>query len=114
MRHTIRRPTRPPRPSSPSSPSTATGFPAAGTSATGRRGPAVTRPGSTAVNGALDQIAPLGGGRIEDISELTTRREAPGRLLIRSALELPRRTASPAPASPASMSGIVSKVVEPA
>ena len=41
-----------------------------------------------ALEGALDQIAHLGGGRVEAISEVTTGREAQGRFLFSATVEL--------------------------
>jgi ribosomal protein S18 acetylase RimI-like enzyme len=41
-----------------------------------------------ALGGALDQIARLGGGRVEAISEVTAGREAPGRFLFSATVEL--------------------------
>jgi GNAT superfamily N-acetyltransferase len=41
-----------------------------------------------ALEGALDQIARAGGGRVEAISEVTAGREAPGRFLFSATVEL--------------------------
>ena len=49
------------------------------------RGQGVAR---AALEGALDQIADLGGGRVEAISEVTAGREAPGRFLFSATVEL--------------------------
>ena len=49
------------------------------------RGQGVAR---AALEGALDQIAQLGGGRVEAISEVTAGREAPGRFLFSATVEL--------------------------
>ena len=49
------------------------------------RGQGIAR---TALEGALDQIAKAGGGRVEAISEVTAGREAPGRFLFSATVEL--------------------------
>lgn len=49
------------------------------------RGQGVAR---AAVGGALDQIAQLGGGVVEAISEVTAGRAAPGRFLFSATAEL--------------------------
>ncbi|MGH3406445.1 MAG: alpha/beta fold hydrolase [Streptosporangiaceae bacterium] len=49
------------------------------------RGQGIAR---AALEGALDQIAQLGGGRVEAISEVTAGREAPGRFLFSATVEL--------------------------
>ena len=49
------------------------------------RGQGIAR---AALAGALDQIAQLGGGRVEAISEVTAGREAPGRFLFSATVEL--------------------------
>jgi GNAT superfamily N-acetyltransferase len=49
------------------------------------RGQGVAR---AAVEGALEQIAGAGGGRVEAISETTAGREAPGRFLFTATVEL--------------------------
>ena len=49
------------------------------------RGQGVAR---AALEGALDQIADLGGGHVEAISEVTAGREAPGRFLFSATVEL--------------------------
>ena len=49
------------------------------------RGQGVARAG---LEGALDQIAAAGGGRVEAISEITAGREAPGRFLFSATVEL--------------------------
>jgi GNAT superfamily N-acetyltransferase len=49
------------------------------------RGQGVAR---AALEGALDQIAQAGGGRVEAISEVTAGREAPGRFLFSATVEL--------------------------
>jgi hypothetical protein len=41
-----------------------------------------------ALEGALEQIAELGGGRVEAISEVTSGRQAPGRFLFSATVEL--------------------------
>jgi GNAT superfamily N-acetyltransferase len=51
----------------------------------GHRGQGVAR---AALEGALDQIARLGGGRVEAISEVTAGREAQGRFLFSATVEL--------------------------
>lgn len=52
---------------------------------TRHRGQGVAR---AALEGALDQIARLGGGRVEAIPEVTTGREAQGRFLFSATVEL--------------------------
>jgi GNAT superfamily N-acetyltransferase len=49
------------------------------------RGQGIAR---AALKGALEQIADLGGGRVEAISEVTTGRQAPGRFLFSATVEL--------------------------
>jgi len=49
------------------------------------RGQGIAR---AALEGALDQIAQLGGGRVEAISEVTAGREAQGRFLFSATVEL--------------------------
>ena len=49
------------------------------------RGQGIAR---AALEGALEQIADLGGGRVEAISEVTTGRRAPGRFLFSATVEL--------------------------
>jgi len=49
------------------------------------RGQGIAR---AALEGALDQIAGLGGGLVEAISEVTTGRQAPGRFLFSATVEL--------------------------
>lgn len=49
------------------------------------RGQGIAR---VALEGALEQIAELGGGRVEAISEVTTGRQAPGRFLFSATVEL--------------------------
>jgi GNAT superfamily N-acetyltransferase len=49
------------------------------------RGQGVAR---AALEGALEQIAALGGGRVEAISEVTTGRQTPGRFLFSATVEL--------------------------
>jgi len=51
----------------------------------GHRGQGLAR---AALEGALDQIAHLGGGLVEAIPEVTTGREAPGRFLFSATVEL--------------------------
>ncbi len=75
------------------------------------RGQGVAR---AAVGGALDQIALAGGGRVEAIAEVTTGRQAPGRFLFSSTVELLEEYGFTRQRQVGKHAWIVSRVVEPA
>jgi GNAT superfamily N-acetyltransferase len=75
------------------------------------RGQGVAR---AALEGALDQIARLGGGQVEAISEVTAGREAQGRFLFSATVELFERSGFTRVRQVGKHAWIVSKVVQPA
>jgi GNAT superfamily N-acetyltransferase len=75
------------------------------------RGQGIAR---AALAGALDQIAQLGGGRVEAISEVTAGREAPGRFLFSATVELFEQHGFTRARQVGKHAWIVSRVIEPA
>jgi GNAT superfamily N-acetyltransferase len=75
------------------------------------RGQGIAR---AALEGALDQIAHLGGGLVEAISEVTTGREAQGRFLFSATVELFEQNGFARIRQVGKHAWIVSKVIEPA
>jgi len=75
------------------------------------RGQGVAR---AALEGALDQIARLGGGRVEAISEVTAGRQAPGRFLFSATVELFEQNGFARVRQVGKHAWIVSTVVRPA
>ncbi|HZU55202.1 MAG TPA: GNAT family N-acetyltransferase [Actinocrinis sp.] len=75
------------------------------------RGQGIAR---AALEGALDQIALAGGGRVEAISEVTAGREAPGRFLFSATVELFEEFGFSRVRQVGKHAWIVSKVVAPA
>ena len=75
------------------------------------RGQGVAR---AALGGALDQIAHLGGGRVEAISEVTAGREAQGRFLFSATVELFEQNGFARVRQVGKHAWIVSRVIEPA
>jgi hypothetical protein len=67
-----------------------------------------------ALEGALDQIARLGGGQVEAISEVTAGPEAQGRFLFSATVELFERSGFTRVRQVGKHAWIVSKVVQPA
>jgi GNAT superfamily N-acetyltransferase len=67
-----------------------------------------------ALEGALDQIAYLGGGLIEAISEVTAGRQAQGRFLFSATVELFEQNGFTRVRQVGKHAWIVSKVIEPA
>jgi GNAT superfamily N-acetyltransferase len=67
-----------------------------------------------ALEGALDQIAHLGGGLVEAISEVTTGREAQGRFLFSATVELFQQNGFIRVRQLGKHAWIVSRVIEPA
>ncbi len=78
---------------------------------TKHRGQGVAR---AALEGALDQIADLGGGLTEAISEVTSGRQAPGRFLFSATVELFEDLGFARVRQVGKHAWIVSKVVQPA
>jgi ribosomal protein S18 acetylase RimI-like enzyme len=74
------------------------------------RGQGVAR---AALEGALDQIARAGGGRVEAISEVTTGRDAPGRFLFSATVELFEQNGFTRGRQLGKHAYLVSRVVEP-
>jgi GNAT superfamily N-acetyltransferase len=74
------------------------------------RGGGVAR---TALEGALEQIAELGGGRVEAISEVTAGRKAPGRFLYSATVELFERYGFARGRQLGKHAYLVSRLVEP-
>jgi GNAT superfamily N-acetyltransferase len=66
-----------------------------------------------ALSGALDQIARLGGGRVEAISEVTASREAQGRFLFSATVELFEQNGFARVRQVGKHAWIVSTVIEP-
>lgn len=75
------------------------------------RGQGIAR---TALEGALDQIAQLGGGLVEAISEVTAGREAHGRFLFSATVELLEQYGFTRVRQVGKHAWIVTRVVEPA
>jgi GNAT superfamily N-acetyltransferase len=75
------------------------------------RGQGIAR---AALEGALDQIAHLGGGLVEAISEVTAGREAQGRFLFSAAVELFEQNGFTRVRQVGKHAWIVSRVIEPA
>lgn len=75
------------------------------------RGQGIAR---AALEGALDQIARLGGGRVEAISEVTAGREAQGRFLFSATVELFEQNGFTRVRQVGKHAWIVSKVIQPA
>jgi GNAT superfamily N-acetyltransferase len=75
------------------------------------RGQGIAR---AALDGALDQIAHLGGGRVEAISEVTAGREAQGRFLFSATVELFEQSGFARVRQVGKHAWIVSTVIEPA
>ena len=75
------------------------------------RGRGVAR---AALDGALEQIARAGGGRVEAISEVTAGREAPGRFLFSATVELFEQYGFTRVRQVGKHAWIVSRVVDPA
>jgi GNAT superfamily N-acetyltransferase len=75
------------------------------------RGQGVAR---AALEGALDQIAHLGGGRVEAISEVTAGREAPGRFLFSATVELFEQNGFARVRQVGKHAWIVTKAIQPA
>jgi GNAT superfamily N-acetyltransferase len=75
------------------------------------RGQGIAR---AALDGALDQIAHLGGGRVEAISEVTAGREAQGRFLFSATVELFEQNGFARVRQVGKHAWIVSRVIEPA
>ena len=67
-----------------------------------------------ALEGALDQIAQLGGGLVEAISEVTTGRQAQGRFLFSATVELFEQNGFTRVRRIGKHAWIVSRVIEPA
>ena len=67
-----------------------------------------------ALEGALDQIAHLGGGSVEAISEVTAGREAQGRFLFSATVELFEQNGFTRVRQVGKHAWIVSKVIQPA
>ncbi len=74
------------------------------------RGQGIAR---AALEGALDQIAHLGGGRVEAISEVTADREAQGRFLFSATVELFEQKGFTRVRQVGKHAWIVSRVIEP-
>ena len=66
-----------------------------------------------ALEGALDQIAHLGGGLVEAISEVTADRQAQGRFLFSATVELFEQNGFTRVRQVGKHAWIVSKVIEP-
>jgi GNAT superfamily N-acetyltransferase len=75
------------------------------------RGEGIAR---AALDGALDQIAHLGGGLVEAISEVTAGREAQGRFLFSATVELFEQNGFTRIRQVGKHAWIVSKVIQPA
>ena len=75
------------------------------------RGQGIAR---AALKGALDQIAQLGGGHVEAISEVTAGREAQGRFLFSATVELFEQNGFTRARQVGKHAWIVSKVIQPA
>ena len=75
------------------------------------RGQGIAR---AALEGALGQIARLGGGRVEAISEVTAGREAQGRFLFTGTVELFEQNGFTRVRQVGKHAWIVSRVIEPA
>jgi GNAT superfamily N-acetyltransferase len=75
------------------------------------RGQGIAR---AALEGALDQIAQLGGGLVEAISEVTTGRQAHGRFLFSATVELFEQNGFARVRQVGKHAWIVSTVIEPA
>ena len=75
------------------------------------RGQGIAR---AALEGALDQIAHLGGGLVEAISEVTADREAQGRFLFSATVELFEQNGFARVRRVGKHAWIVSRVIEPA
>jgi GNAT superfamily N-acetyltransferase len=75
------------------------------------RGQGVAR---AALSGALDQIAPAGGGLVEAISEVTAGRETPGRFLFTATVELFEEFGFARGRQVGKHAWIMSRLVEPA
>ena len=75
------------------------------------RGQGIAR---AALEGALGQIAQLGGGRVEAISEVTAGREAQGRFLFTGTVELFEQNGFTRVRQVGKHAWIVSRVIEPA
>ncbi len=75
------------------------------------RGQGIAR---AALAGALDQIAHLGGGLVEAISEVTAGRQAQGRFLFSATVELFEQNGFTRVRRVGKHAWIVSKVIEPA
>jgi GNAT superfamily N-acetyltransferase len=75
------------------------------------RGQGIAR---AALDGALDQIAHCGGGRVEAISEVTAGREAQGRFLFSATVELFEQSGFARVRQVGKHAWIVSTVIEPA
>jgi GNAT superfamily N-acetyltransferase len=75
------------------------------------RGQGIAR---AALEGALDQIAHLGGGLVEAISEVTSGRKAQGRFLFSATVELFEQNGFTRARQVGKHAWIVSKVVQPA
>jgi GNAT superfamily N-acetyltransferase len=74
------------------------------------RGQGIAR---AALEGALDQIARLGGGRVEAISEVTAGREAQGRFLFSATVELFEQNGFTRVRQVGKHAWIVTKVIQP-
>jgi GNAT superfamily N-acetyltransferase len=77
----------------------------------GHRGQGIARVG---LEGALDQIARAGGGRVEAISEVTADREAAGRFLFSATVELFEKYGFTRVRQVGKHAWIVSRIVHPA
>jgi GNAT superfamily N-acetyltransferase len=75
------------------------------------RGQGIAR---AALEGALDQIARLGGGRVEAISEVTAGREAQGRFLFSATVELFEQNGFTRVRQVGKHAWIVTRVIRPA
>ena len=75
------------------------------------RGQGIAR---AALEGALDQIAHLGGGRVEAISEVTVGRQAQGRFLFSATVELFEQSGFTRDRQVGKHAWIVSRVIQPA
>jgi GNAT superfamily N-acetyltransferase len=75
------------------------------------RGQGIAR---AALEGALDQIAHLGGGPVEAISEVTANRDAQGRFLFSATVELFEQNGFTRVRQVGKHAWIVSKVIQPA
>lgn len=72
------------------------------------------RASRAALEGALDQIAHLGGGLVEAISEVTAGRQAQGRFLFSATVELFEQNGFTRVRQVGNHAWIVSKVIQPA